>query len=93
MPGESNFTLAAVLRRKAQDGGPAVAPVVPASVAVHMPEGPVLPLSEADLQQLAIALATALAKLAPPRNTDAGPRWDLPERRRYRYRQEDLTTD
>lgn len=83
-----SFTLAAVLRRRALAGNSG--PDAPAAPTL---EGSALTLSQAAVQQLAVALATALAKLAPPRSTEAGPRWDLPERRQFRYRAEDLSAD
>jgi len=87
-PGESTFTLACVLRKEAERKEAAGHPVPNGLPRQASPDAAALP--ETSVQELAIALAAALAKLAPPRNTDTGPRWDLPERRKFRYRLEDV---
>jgi hypothetical protein len=88
-PGESTFTLACVLRKQAERKE-AARPMLAALPQPAPVDTSALPLPETSIQELAIALAAALAKLAPPRNTDSGPRWDLPERRKFRYRLEDV---
>jgi len=100
-PGDKRFKLACLLRQEgeqeerelkqmeaAQAAGPATqtgaaSPASPAAPSL-------LPLPDESIQLLAAALASALSQFAPPRNTDSGPRWDLPERRKFRYRLEDV---
>jgi hypothetical protein len=88
-PGESTFTLACVLRKEVERKE-AARPMLAALPQPAPADPSALLLPETSIQELAIALAAALATLAPPRNTDTGPRWDLPERRKFRYRLEDV---
>jgi hypothetical protein len=51
-----------------------------------------LPKSDSDLspQALAAIVTAVLAQMTPPRDTTPNPGWNLPERRKYRYRLEDV---
>ena len=51
-----------------------------------------LPKNDSDLspQALAAIVTAVLAHMTPPRDTTPNPGWNLPERRKYRYRLEDV---
>ena len=86
-PGDQTFKLANRLRAElaAAAKAPAATPAamtmsVPAAIAVApLPAPPALPAPQAP------PLVSA-----PARNTDREPGWDLPERRKFRYRLEDV---
>ena len=87
-PGDQKFKPACLLRQEAEQAErePKVpAPRTPATAPTIS-----LPVADESIPALALALAAALAQFAPPRDTDSGPRWDLPERRKFRYRLEDV---
>jgi hypothetical protein len=80
-PGDKRFTMADLLRKElAKQAGvvlgtpPAVLPVVPTAPAAAPP----------------VPEAASEPSPAPARNTDREPGWDLPERRKFRYRLEDV---
>lgn len=80
-PGDKRFTMADLLRKElAKQAGvvlgtpPAVIPVVPTAPAAAPP----------------VPEAASEPSPAPARNTDREPGWDLPERRKFRYRREDV---
>jgi hypothetical protein len=80
-PGDKRFTMADLLRKElAKQAGvvlgtpPAVIPVVPTAPAAAPP----------------VPEAASEPSPAPARNTDREPGWDLPERRKFRYRLEDV---
>ncbi|WP_348698759.1 hypothetical protein [Duganella fentianensis] len=69
-------------------------PALP-SVSACSPETPsyALPaVSDTSLapQALAAIVTSVLAHMTPPRDTTPNPGWNLPERRKYRYRLEDV---
>jgi hypothetical protein len=69
-------------------------PASAASVAAPAAPGKALPAqSAADLSPAALAamVTSVLAHMTPPRDTTPNPGWNLPERRKYRYRLEDVT--
>ena len=90
-PGDKQFKLACVLRQEAASDAPACTPPAATPPLLAAAAGAtVLSFPGESIPALAAALASALSQLTPPRNTDSGPRWDLPERRKFRYRLEDV---
>jgi hypothetical protein len=51
---------------------------------------PAIPDSDLSPQALATIVTSVLAHMTPPRDTTPGPGWSLPERRKHRYRLEDV---
>jgi len=51
---------------------------------------PAMPDSDLSPQALAAIVTSVLAHMTPPRDTTPGPGWNLPERRKHRYRLEDV---
>ena len=51
---------------------------------------PAPPAADLSPQALAAIVTSVLAQLTPPRDTTPNPGWNLPERRKYRYRLEDV---
>jgi hypothetical protein len=86
-PGDKTFKIACRLRDEL------IAASKPASAA---PAGTIPPVSTAVPPPAIASTATLPAPQplsptgAPPRNTDREPGWDLPERRQFRYRLEDV---
>lgn len=102
-PGDKVFRQACVLRseveREAQVLGQARAAAaastsLPSSLAeasiVALPAKPHADLSP---QALAAIVTSVLAQMSPARDTTPGPGWNLPERRKHRYRLEDVAFD
>ncbi|WP_235922571.1 hypothetical protein [Rugamonas aquatica] len=90
-PGDKNFKIACRLRDELAAAAKAAAPALatrPAPEAMSIPTAapPMPATSTATLPATPPSLPTA----APPRNTDPEPGWDLPERRKFRYRLEDV---
>jgi len=65
----------------------ACAPGGPSSALSAMPDSDLSP------QALAAIVTSVLAHMTPPRDTTPNPGWNLPERRKYRYRLEDVAFD
>jgi hypothetical protein len=84
MPGEKHWKLAGVRRRElARAAAAAAAAAAPAPAAANAPAAPPAPL---------VASAPCVAP-PPPRNTDPGQGWTEPERRKFRFRLEDVAFD
>ena len=89
-PGDKTFKMASRLRDEL-----AAASKAPATMPVKTPDVMPMPVLIAT-PPLSVTAASAPALSAPqpattpPRNIDRGPGWDLPERRKFRYRLEDV---
>ncbi|MQA23846.1 hypothetical protein GEV01_30455 [Rugamonas sp. FT103W] len=82
-PGDKTFKIACRLRDELIAASKTPAPTL-ATTAMKSPAAG-LPLSAASAPALPAPSASA-----PPRSTDPAPGWDLPERRKFRYRLEDV---
>jgi len=77
----------------APPGAPCVLSATPVRSSSADKPGNALPtMSDSDLspQALAAIVTSVLAHIAPSRDTTPGPGWNLPERRKHRYRLEDV---
>jgi hypothetical protein len=94
-PADKQFMLASRLRRELAEQArqpkpvPEAVPSAASAVASPLPDATTLALAAA-LQTLNRSPAAQVAPPAPPRDTTPGPGWNLPERRKFRYRLEDV---
>ncbi|WP_229213369.1 MULTISPECIES: hypothetical protein [unclassified Duganella] len=90
-PGDKTFKSARRLRDELIAAAKAPA-ATPAATAMSVPALVPVPAAVPPLPAAPASPApqAAPAATAPPRNTDREPGWDLPERRKFRYRLEDV---
>ncbi|MYM88114.1 hypothetical protein GTP91_13110 [Rugamonas sp. FT82W] len=88
-PGDKTYKSAYRLRDELIAAAKASA-ATPAATAMSVPVPAAVPPLPAAPAPMSPAPQAAPAATAPPRNTDREPGWDLPERRKFRYRLEDV---
>ncbi|MQA23761.1 hypothetical protein GEV01_30015 [Rugamonas sp. FT103W] len=84
-PGDKNFKIACRLRDELAAAAKAAAPALAARPATEA-----MPIPAAASTATLPAPPPSPPTAALPRNTDPAPGWDLPERRKFRYRLEDV---
>jgi|SRR5471030_3182412 len=92
-PGDKQFKLACLLRREFAEQEKPAAPPTPAPQSDSVSQLLAALLSHAAAPASTTAKSVAEPPSEPLRDVTPGPGWDVPERRQFRYRLEDVAFD